>query len=453
MWRNVALMLIVTLLAAPGAAAARQRGGVEPQAGAWRTWLLSSGSELRLPPPPNRAATQAELRTLRDLAAQRGAAAEQIARWTSGGPAYRWNELAREVALKRGITTPPGSRIFAALHVAIYDATIAAWDTKYAYNRPRPSVQRPALGTAAPVPNSPAYPAEHAVVSAAAAGVLSFFFPNDAAFFAAQAAEAGQAVQIAGLNYPSDVAAGAQIGAAVAERVIARVQSDGFGAPWEGSVPEGPGYWVGSNPVLPNAGNAHTWALTSGSEFRPGPPPAFGSAELEAEMQELRDFQRTPQTNALAFFWEYGAGGARFYIYWNELLARKVLEYGLADNPPRAAQAFLLPNVAMYDSFVACWDAKYAYWLLRPNQLDPSFATLYPNPNYPAYPAGMACLSTAVSVAMGDLFPRDLGTFYALAEQAAESRIAAGIHFRSDIRVGRDLGWAVGQRVIGLAER
>lgn len=446
------IVLQLAVVASPGLAARQSEAPIEPRAGGWKTWVLSSGSELRLPAPPNRAVTQAELRQLQELVAQRPAAADQIGEWTSSGPAYRWNELALEIALKRGISTPPGSRFFALLNVAIYDATIAAWDSKYAYNRPRPSAQLPALGAAAPVPNSPSYPSEHAVIAGAAAGVLAYLFPNDRGHFEAKAAEAGQAVLIAGLNYPSDVQAGYELGAAVAARVIEHAKNDGSSAKWTGSPPAGPGYWSGSNPALPLAGTWKTWVLSSGSELRPGPPPAYDSPQMAAEMQELRDYQRTPQSNAEASFWEYGAGGGHLYWYWNELLARKVLEYGLADNPPRAARAFLLPNIALYDAMVACWDAKYAYWGIRPFQLDPSFKPLFTTPNHPSYPSAHSCFSQAVSVTMAHLFPRDTGRFYDLAERASESRIWAGIHFRSDVKVGRDLGWAVGQRVVTRAQ-
>src|SRR5688572_1847206 len=48
---------------------------VEPNAGSWKTWLLSSGSELRLPPPPGKFDTRDELDELRALAGQRDAAA------------------------------------------------------------------------------------------------------------------------------------------------------------------------------------------------------------------------------------------------------------------------------------------------------------------------------------------------------------------------------------------
>lgn len=447
-----ALIMQLIAVTSPTLAGARPRGPIEPAAGTWKTWALSSGSELRLPAPPRRAATQEELRQLRALAAQRPAAADQIARWAGNGPIYPWNELALETAARRGVTLPPGSRILTLLNVAIYDATVAAWDSKYAYNRPRPSELSPRLGAAVPVPNSPSYPSEHAVVAAAASAVLGHLFPNDAGLFEAKAAEVGQAVQIAGLNYPSDVTAGYELGRAVAAQVIAIAKSDGSSLPWTGSVPTGPGYWTGSNPVLPTAGTWRTWVLSSGSELRPGPRHAYDSPELAAELQELRAFQRTPQTNASAYFWEYGAGGARLHYYWNEILQRKVLEYGLADNPPRAARAFLLPNMALYEVLVACWDAKYAYWAMRPSQVDPSFSSLFPAPNHPSYPSAHSCFSQSVSATMAYLFPRDAVSFYALADQAGESRLgAAGIHFRSDVTVGKDLGWAVGQRIIERA--
>jgi membrane-associated phospholipid phosphatase len=256
---------------------------------------------------------------------------------------------------------------------------------------------------------------------------------------------------IAGLNYPSDVQAGYELGRAVAARVIEHAKNDGSSAQWTGSVPSGPGLWNGTSPALPLAGTWKTWVLSSGSELRPGPPPAYDSPQMAAEMQELRDYKRTPQSNSEASFWEYGAGGGHLYWYWNDILARKVLEYGLADNPPRAARAFLLPNIALYDALVACWDAKYTYWAIRPGQLDPSFKPLFNTPSHPSYPSAHSCFSQSVSVTMAHLFPRDTGRFYALAEQASESRIWSGIHFRSDVRVGRDLGWAVGQRVVARA--
>ncbi|GAC1653161.1 MAG: hypothetical protein NVS4B8_28500 [Herpetosiphon sp.] len=53
---------------------------------------------------------------------------------------------------------------------------------------------------------------------------------------------------------------------------------------------------------------------------------------------------------------------------------------------------------------------------------------------------------------LGFLFPRDIARFTQLAEEAALSRVAAGIHFRSDIEVGLTLGRGVGALVIAHAQ-
>jgi membrane-associated phospholipid phosphatase len=174
--------------------------------------------------------------------------------------------------------------------------------------------------------------------------------------------------------------------------------------------------------------------------------------EEAAELTELKDFPRTPKSNADAFFWEYGAGGTRGYWFWNEQANKSLFEYRLDTDPPRAARVYALASVAGYDAGVACWDAKYTYWAIRPFELDPSFKPLYATPNQPSYPAANACFSSAQAAALAYLFPRNAQALTALAGQAAESRIWAGIHFRSDVRAGLTLGQAVAQKVIERAQ-
>jgi hypothetical protein len=70
------------------------------------------------------------------------------------------------------------SRILALLSVAIYDATIAAWDSKYAYNRLRPTAFDPSLTAALPNPQSPSYPSEHAVIAGAASTSAGLSVPG-----------------------------------------------------------------------------------------------------------------------------------------------------------------------------------------------------------------------------------------------------------------------------------
>src|SRR3712207_674410 len=130
--------------------------------------------------------------------------------------------------------------------------------------------------------------------------------------------------------------------------------------------PTGPGRWNGTNPIMPQAATWVPWLLASPDEFRPPPPPAHDSPEGRAEMAQLKAFERTPRTNAGAQFWEVAVGGLRNFEYWNLHAGRLLLEYGQAADAPRAARTLALLNVAFYDAGVACWDAKYAYWRIRP---------------------------------------------------------------------------------------
>jgi membrane-associated phospholipid phosphatase len=427
---------------------------IEPGAGSWRTWVLESGSEIPVPPPPDRASTLAEIDQLRELASQRDAAAlDQVQYWDAGAPSYRWNEIAVERAINNqppvGLRTARG---FALLNVAMYDAVIATWNAKYTHQRPRPSELDPSLSTMLPNAASPAYPSEHAAVAGAASAVLAYLAPEDAQAFADKAAAAGWSRVLAGVQYPSDVAAGLQLGQAVAARAIERAQGDGSDAVWSGTVPTGPGLWNGTNPREPVAGTWKPWALTSPSQVRPGPPPAFDSAEMAGDLAEVKNFARTPATNQIAFFWQNPQPGSFEVVYWHEQATRELFENRLDANPPRAARVYALESVALYDGLIACFDAKYAYWRIRPFQADAEITPLFPSvPNHPSYPSAEGCNGGAAAGVLGYLFPRDDELLKGRAAQAAESRLWAGIHFQSDIDAGFSVGRGVAQAVIAWA--
>jgi PAP2 superfamily protein len=335
---------------------------IESKAGTWKTWVISSGREFRVAEPPNHAVTAAEIGELKNLAAKRdGAAKDLIAYWNVGPPSCRWHEIALGEVMRNNLPWNYAMRDFALLHVAIYDSMIAAWDSKYNYNRKRPNEVDAGLATELPNPRSPSYPAEHAVAAGAAAAVLSYLFPDHASYFADKAEEAGRSRLLAGVQYPSDISAGLELGRRVAALVIERGKADGSDAKWTGNVPAGPGKWNGTNPILPQMAVWKTWVLVSPSEFRSPPPIAFDSPEKVAELAELKNFERTPKTNAAAYFWEYAAGGLRAHQYWSGQIGRLVLEYRLEDNPPLAARAYALQPITSLDAGIACWDSKYPF--------------------------------------------------------------------------------------------
>ncbi len=430
---------------------------IEPDAGKWKTWLLADVNQVRPPGPPSRSISDQEIGVLKQLSFQRDAAAlDLIKYWDAGSPSFRWNEFAVDQAIRNNLIGPPAARIMASLHVATYDAMVAAWHAKYLHRRPRPSDLNRSLTTAIPTPRSPSYPAEHAVAAGAASAVLAYFFPQQAAFFNAKAEEAGQSRLLAGVQYPSDVKDGLELGRAVAQLVIARAQTDGSDAVFTGEIPQGACNWKGTTPVLPMAGTWKTWALASASQFRPGPPPACDSAQMMTELAEVKNHPRpiptTPasfNTTRLAYFWQ---GAAAAIKPWNDLTWQKISEYRLDTNPPRAARVFALTSIAFYDSLIATWDAKYFYWAIRPNQLNPTITTLFPNPGHPTYPSAHTALSVGQAEVLIYLFPRDAEAIQRLATESGDSRVWAGIHFRSDLTSASAMAKQVAALIIERAK-
>jgi membrane-associated phospholipid phosphatase len=451
-----AVLVCISLLLADlvlTASAQMAAGPIEPSAGEWRTWVLASGKELRLPPPPDSQATATELQELQALAGRRDPAAlERIRYWDFWSPAFRWNEMLIDTRVAKNLFGSDGLRAFAMLNVAIHDASIAAWDSKYAHNRRRPGELDPQLATALPAPRSPSYPCEHSVAAGAGSAVLAHLFPEEAQRFAEAAKEASRSRVMAGVVYPSDALAGLELGRAVGARVIEYLRLDE--TKWAGTVPVGPGLWQGTNPIGINEVRWKPFVLASASQFRPGPPPAPDSAERAAEVAEVKNFKRTPVTNGKASYWQYGQyGGAGLTYRLSDEIGRQLAEAGLDRNAPRAARAYALVHVAHYEGYIASQDAKFHYWTARPNQFDPTITTVVPNPNFPSYVSNAATLGMASTLMLGHLFPREAARYQGWAQEFGESRIWAGIHFRSDVEAGWELGRRVGAVVIERAKR
>ena len=261
------------------------------------------------------------------------------------------------------------------------------------------------------------------------------------------AEEAARSRTLAGTDYPSDVAAGLELGRQVGAIVVDWANNDGTNAMWTGTVPTGPGMWVGTNPIEPMAGTWKTWAIAGGNQFRPGPRAAYDSPELRQELDEVKNFPRTNLTNLTASFWEYYGGRASFE-YWTNQANRMIFEYRLDGDPPQAARVYALMNIAYYDSFVACFDAKYTYWAARPAMLDPAITTVFVTPNHPSYPSAHGCLTTAGATVMASLFPREAGYYEAMVTEVSNARIRGGIHVRSDQVAGEGIGRSVAAVVL-----
>lgn len=423
---------------------------IEPNAGNWRTWVISSGKDYRVAPPPGRRETSAELRQIADLMRQNDEQTkQQIAFWDAGAPGYRWIDLINARIMAGTPTTAYPHRVYTYVALAMYDATIATWESKYHYKRPRPSAMDRSLKPTLPVPDSPSYPSEHAAAAQAAATVLAHFLPAEAQSFQTMAEQAGWSRVRAGLQYPSDYSAGLELGRKVAEQVIAKANADGINIPWVGIIPNGPCNWEGTNPGNVAATAWTPLVLSSPGVFRPAPPPPCDSPEVQAQTAAVRNFQRTFTTNYKAYYWQSPDGLQQ----WPFRFADKwIAEDKLDRNPPRVARIYALLAAVYSDAFIASQDAKFAYWYIRPHQLDTGITPLFAVPNFPSYPSNHSTFSAARSEMLAYLFPTRAEFIRAVGKEAGDSRIWAGLHFEMDNAAGRQLGNSVASMFIERAK-
>jgi hypothetical protein len=186
--------------------------------------------------------------------------------------------------------------------------------------------------------------------------------------------------------------------------------------------------------------------LTSADQFRPSPHPAFGSPEFLAELAEVRAFSdnRTPAQVALAQFWATRGPG-----YMNEVGAGLIVEHRRTER--EAARVLALANMAGFDALIGCFDAKFAYWLVRPTEADPAITLAIPLPNHPSYISGHSCVTSSYASVLADAFPTDAARLEAMIEEAGLSRIYGGLHYRFDCEAGQELGREVAALVLRTA--
>jgi membrane-associated phospholipid phosphatase len=261
------------------------------------------------------------------------------------------------------------------------------------------------------------------------------------------AEEAARSRVFAGAAFPSDVAAGLQLGRQVGQMVVAYAVADGSRIPFTGSFPAAPSVWSSTSPVTPLAVSWKTWTLSSGSQFRLPAPPAASSADFQAQVAIVKNFVRTNATNHSAWFWQ-----PSFLTPWLDTVNLEIFQNHLDGNAPRAARVYALEAVAQHDATIACWDTKYAYLELRPPMADPTIVPVFALPQHPSFPSGHACASGAASAVLSYLFPSDAPSFSAMAQDAGNSTFYALIHSMFDVAQGLVEGGQVGQSVVKHAQ-
>ncbi|HKG27220.1 MAG TPA: phosphatase PAP2 family protein [Thermomicrobiales bacterium] len=434
-------------------ALSRRQETVASPAG-WRTWYLTSPDELR-PATPG-APTQTEIDELLALQADRTTESSAVAaRWGTGSALFPWSNMAGALCDEFGIVGMPQGRFMAHLHTALHDAAVAAWDAQVAYARPSPGATSEEITPLAGVdPSRPSFPSEHAAAAGAAAVVLAALLPDAASGrFDALATEAAESRLAAGAAFRSDIAAGLVLGRAIGERATARTKSDGSAERWDpATMPAGPGIWKPTpsgfveTPVAPLAGSWQPWVMTSGDQFRPAPPPEYGSPAWQAELTTVQEIaaNRSFEQSRAAAWWGDGSPFGFVNDWIHELVAKEDVDL------PHAARILADAHVAIADTAIAVWDAKYTWWTSRPITEDPTLQTVIPTPPYPAYPSGYSAFMGAGTTVIGRYFPDVADEMADRAWEAAASRAWAGIHYVIDDDTGLAMGRRIGRLVCAL---
>ncbi len=246
--------------------------------------------------------------------------------------------------------------------------------------------------------------------------------------------------------------------------------------------PSGPGQWSATPPtfaraLLPWWGENRPFVL-KGAAACPAPPPTPYSEQAGSpfyrDAQEVWQISKaaTQAQRQFALYWADDPGktptpaGHWVYIATDLLKARKAT---LAD----AAQAYAQLNLALADGFIAAWKTKYSVNLLRPVTyvqlvFDSDWVpTLMDTPPFPEYPSGHSVVSSAAAAVLAQRFgagtaftdnthndrgwgPRTFPSFQAAADEAAVSRLYAGIHFRNGVESGKAQGRCVAEKVLAL---
>lgn len=110
----------------------------------------------------------------------------------------------------------------AKFYMAMMDAMISVFNDKFIYMVARPIARDPKFNPLFKTPNHPSYPSAHSSISSAAATILSYYFPENAAEWKRLATEAGVSRLWAGIHFPIDNDAGMEQGNRIAQAVLFR---------------------------------------------------------------------------------------------------------------------------------------------------------------------------------------------------------------------------------------
>jgi hypothetical protein len=272
---------------------------------------------------------------------------------------------------------------------------------------------------------------------------------------------------------------GVKLGEAVAARVVAARANDGCYEPDAYRPKTAVGVYVPTTITAASVWpNMKSFAIVTGSQFRPNPPISLESKEWATDFNELKDYggktsaKRTDQQTETARFWLM-TGPQAYRPFVRHLATAK--QMSVEDS----ARFMALVAVGLNDALIAVFDAKYHYNFWRPitairngdidgnpdTDRDATWQPIDTTPMHPEYPCAHCILSgTVAGVVKAVLGTEDIPeiammspmapgvahswtNMTALTEEVANARIWAGFHYRFSTRVGTQMGLQIGEYV------
>ncbi|HEX8314768.1 MAG TPA: vanadium-dependent haloperoxidase [Flavisolibacter sp.] len=274
---------------------------------------------------------------------------------------------------------------------------------------------------------------------------------------------------------------GLALGKEAAYAVLAKRANDGKDGELFGQIPpsEVPGIYQPVPPFnimfAPHWENVKLFSLSQKDQFRSKSFPALNSQEYATAFNEVKEKgklnsgTRLPDQLAYARFWyEFSEAG------WNRVARTVAVSKKL--NLLEAARLFALVDMAIADAYIAGWDAKIHHNFWRPytairkadadgnnaTSVDAAWEPEMPTPPVHDYPSTHSALGNAAATVLAKIlgdntpfamssptaFPagtvRSFQSFSQAANENADSRVMAGIHFRFSCVAGQELGTNIG---------
>ncbi len=351
------------------------------------------------------------------------------------------------------------TRSVAIVHVAMFDA-VNSIDRRYTPYRVQVSA---AAGTS-----------REAAAAAAAHFALVRLYPDQA-----KDVDSSYQTSLAAVPDGEPKSKGIQLGEQVAAEILALRAKDGADAPNTYRPYTAAGIYVPTVlPVASTWGQVTPFALKESSQFRPPAPVSLQSAQWAKDCDEVKKMGaktgsgRTAEQTDIARLWELTGPGLHNPVA-RQLGATKTFD--LVDN----ARLFALYAMAMADSYIAVFDAKYTYNFWRPvtairngdmdgndsTERDPTWEPLIPTPMHPEYPCAH-CINAAAGAAVLEAFFGDAVPAFSLTSPTApgvtrrfsrlshyvtesiDSRVYDGVHYRASGEVGAAMGRKIGEYTV-----